>query len=314
MERPRTFRHLYRLRLACTAVSATLAVLGSRPAYGQASIGPVIDPSPLIAQGHLEGGVNGEGNPRPDGKTPLMLAVEANDLKVIEYLLRHGTDPEMKDVAGETALDLAQRGMHHAAADLLSAHASAHPGFSEYYASNSPVLSVISAKSQSGSPGCAAAHSLVVRVMDHDGNPLVDAPVRFTVDGGGKSLLTQASSPDSPSLLLRSEGSGECRANIRLPKEPNARLHITAGVGVGKQACNVTFTALTNDGTGGDSASCFDPSDIQASFSPRGDLDLSWQNNTDDETAIKVWVRMPKGWELAATLPPHATSAHIPAK
>lgn len=314
MEQSSTFQHLYRLMLACTAVGALLAVLGSRPAYGQVSIGPVFDPSPLIAQGHLEGGVNGEGNPRPEGKTPLMLAAEANDLKVIEYLLAHGADLELKDAAGETALDLARHRLNHAAADLLSTYMSAHPGFSEYYADKSPVLSVKSARSQSGSPGGAAAHSLVVRVADQDGNALADAPVRFTVEGGGSNLLTQASSPDSPSLLLRSDDSGECRANVRLPKQPNTRMHINASVGTGGKASNVTFVALTNDGTGGDSASCYAPSDIQVSASARGDLDLSWRNNTDDETAIKVWVRMPQGWQLMATLPPHSTAAHIPAR
>jgi hypothetical protein len=301
-------------RLARIAVWAVLAASGGCAAHGQVSIQPMIDPSPMIARGHLEGGINGEGIPRPDGKTPLMLAVEANDLKVIEYLLQRGADLDLKDADDETALDLARRRMMHEAADLLSAHASEHPGFSVYYAGKSPVLSAISARSQSGAPGCAAAHSLVVSVADRDGKPLADAPVRFAVGGGGKYLLTQASSPDSPSLLLRSDGSGQCRANIHLPKEPNTRIHITASVGAGEQESKVTFTALTNDGTGGDSDSCFDPTGVQASASSAGDLDLSWQNNTDDETAIEIRVKTLKGWKLVATLPPHSTSAHIPAE
>ena len=268
----------------------------------------------MIAQGHLEGGINGEGNPRPVGKTPLMLAVETNDLKVIEYLLQHGADPDMKDAAGETASDLARRGTVRAAAEMLNAHVAAHPGPSRYYADKTPVLSIISASSQSGSPGCAVAHSLVVMVTDHDGNPLVDAPVHFAVDGGGRYLLTQASSPDSPSLLLRSDGSGQCHANLHLPKEPNTRIHITASVGTGEQVAKASFTALTNDGTDGESSSCFDPTDLVAQGDSDGSLDISWQNRTDDETAIKVWLRMSEGWKLMLTLPPHSTSAHIPAR
>ena len=48
--------------------------------------------------------------------------------------------------------------------------------------------------------------------------------------------------------------------------------------------------------------------------SSNGDADLTWQNHTDDESAIKILNKTPRGWETIATLPPGTTSFHLPAE
>ena len=39
-----------------------------------------------------------------------MLAIEAGQVDVVDYLLSHGADPAAKDASGETALKIARRG------------------------------------------------------------------------------------------------------------------------------------------------------------------------------------------------------------
>ena len=282
-----------------------------RDVRGQCAVEVEINPSPMIARGHLEGGINGEGASRPDGKTPLMLAVEARDAQVIDYLLAHGADPFMKDAAGGTALELARR-VDADAFKKLAADQSQHSSPEVYYLGRPPVLSVTSARAQSGSPGYAAAHSLVVAVLDRDGKPMVDAPVRFTVEGGGSHLLTQPSSPASPSLLLRTDAEGRCAANVRLPKTPDTAIHVAASAGVGEGIVSTTFTLLTNDGTGGASDVFYRVSNLYSQGNGDGSLDMSWQNHTDDETSIKILIRMPSGWKVVRTLRPHENSIHLP--
>jgi hypothetical protein len=267
----------------------------------------------MIKKGHLEGGINGEAAARADGKTPLMLAVEAHQLDVIDYLLNHGADLSLKDASGETAMDIARKQRAGDAAAKLNAYLAKHPIPSVYYAARTPVLYIVSGTNQSGSPDCGAPEPLVVYVMNkEDGQLMADAPVKFAVDDGGKHLLLGASSPDSPSLLVRTDDEGLCSANLHLPETPNTPVAITASAGIADKVSTVKFTAVTNDGSHGASTSCFNPTDQTASLNPDGSIDVTWANHTDDETCIKIWIRTPGAWKLALTLPPHATSAHIP--
>jgi len=47
-------------------------------------------------------------------------------------------------------------------------------------------------------------------------------------------------------------------------------------------------------------------------LNPDGSIDVTWVNHTDDETCIKVWLRLPGAWKLGAQVPPHSTKAHVP--
>jgi hypothetical protein len=278
---------------------------------GGVFIQPIIEGSPMIKKGHLEAGINGDAAPRKDGKTPLMLAVEAHQIEVIDYLLEHGADLSLKDAAGETAIDIAHQGKSDDVARKLDAYIAQHPDSSLYYAARAPTLYIVSGQNQSGAPDCGGPKSMVVYAMGTDGRPLVDAPIKFSVEGGGKHLVTQASSPDSATLLLRTDEYGICMANIHLPNTPNTRLRITASAGTGDTASTVTFNATTNDGKSGDSVSSFNPTNQRAVLNADGTVSITWQNQTDDETAIRVWMDTPQGMKAVVTVPPHSTSAHI---
>jgi hypothetical protein len=302
-------------RLLPFAVLAVVFAGSNHPAHGGIWVQPVIEDSPMIKKGHLDGGINGEGANRKDGKTPMMLAVEAHQLDVIDYLLTNGADLSLKDADGETAMDIARRTKPGDVDAKLGAYLAKHPNPSEYYAAKAPVLAIVSGRAQSGSPDCGAPGPLVVSVADKDGHPLVDAPVKFAVQGGGQHLLTGASSPDSSSLLLRTDAEGHASANVHLPKTPGERVLVIASAGIGGTMSKVAFTAAVNDdtsGTGSDSTSCFNPTDQSATLNGDGSIDVSWVNHTDDETCIKIWVRTPGAWKLALTVPAHSTSAHIP--
>lgn len=285
------------------------------PRYAHAGIWvqPIIEDSPMIKKGHLEGGINGEASNRNDGKTPLMLAVEAHQLDVIDYLLANGADPYRKDAAGDTALDIARRTKHADIAAKLTAYLAKHPSPSDYYAGQSPLITIVSGSDQTGTPDAGGPKSLIVYVTGTNREPLIDAPVDFSIDGGGQNLLTGASSPDSPSLLIRTDGYGTATANVHIPKTPGQRIHITAAAGPPGHEAKVTFAAAAaDDDHPSDGDSCFNPTDESASLNPDGSIDVTWVNHTDDETSIKVWVRTPGAWRLGATVPPHSTSAHIP--
>jgi hypothetical protein len=307
------------LRLPRT-LSAALFCIGWMMVFALAEarasiwVQPVIEDSPMIAKGHLEGGVNGEGSPRPDGKTPLVLAIDAGQSDVVSYLLNHGADPDLKDSSGKTALQgdhIAKRSNLNAAS-LVAGYIAQHPGMVKYYGKDKPVLKIVNGESQVGAPDQGGPESLSVLVSDSNGEPLVDAPVKFAVEGGGQNLLTEASSPDSATLLMRTGSDGVATANVHIPKKPGERITITATAGPSGKEAVVKFSAMAADDehpSEGDSV--FNPTDETALLNPDGSIDVTWVNHTQDETGFKVWVRVPGAWKLGVSAPPHSTKAHI---
>jgi hypothetical protein len=298
--------------VSCIRILFLLSLLSgicSSLSRAQVWVHPVFSKNPLIKQGHLEAGVNHQDK---SGDTPLMLAVNAGDLAVIQYLLPRGADFSVKNSAGKTVLDLARAGGKPEIYKLLNAYVTEHPGRAAYYAGKKPALKIISGQNQSGSPGWCVPHSLVVSVTDENGNPLADAPVKFTADHGGL-LLTSATSPLSADLILRSGYDGQCAVCYQLPNEPGVASSIVATAGLADQTAQVTFHTLTNDGTNGGSATPFDASIIEASGNSDGTTYISWTNHTEDESYNEISFRQRDGsWAVAMDVPPHTTSAMIP--
>jgi hypothetical protein len=301
------------LPLRVVAIAAMALALCSRGHAAGILIQPIILDSPMIKKGHLAGGVNGEGAARKDGKTPLMLATEANQIDVVDYLLEHGADPWMKDAAGETALDIARREKVDNIAERLARYAKEHLAPEDYYKAHSPELFIVSGNNQVGSPDSGGPQSMVVYAMDKaSGQPLVDAPVMFAVKGGGANLLTQPSSPDSPTLLLRTDAYGICKANLHIPKPPNTLIRIVVSTGSGAEESQVFFMAHSSDGTGPGTPSCFNPTDVKAVVNPDNTATITWKNNTDDESLIRVWIDTPVGMRAVLSVPAHSTTARLP--
>jgi hypothetical protein len=241
----------------------------------------------MIKKGHLTGGVNGEASPRKDGKTPLMLATEAEQFDVVDYLLEHGADPWMKDAAGETAVDLARQEKVDDIAGKLTEYEKDHLAPGDYYAAHQPALFILSGSNQVGAPDCGGPQSMVVYAMDRV-------------------------SPDSPTLLLRTDANGICKANLHLPRTPNTSIRIDVTAGAGADESQVFFTARSNDGKSGGTNSCFNPTDEKAVVNPDNTVTVTWKNNTDDETLIRIWVDTPVGMRAVLSVPAHSTTARLP--
>jgi hypothetical protein len=295
-------------------VLLALTLLAGPPLHaGGVYIQPFIQPSPMIIKGRLENGINGDTAPRLDGKTPLMLAIEAGEVDVIDYLLKHGADLDLKDASGETAADIARRQTSNDINVKFANYIRDHPAPAAYYTAHPAKLFIVSGASQIGAPDCGGPQSMIVYVMDSaGGRPLADAPVRFAVEGDGANLITQPSSPDSRMLLLRTDEYGICKANVHLPKTPNTTIRIDATAGAGPDSPQVVFTARSNDGKSGRSVSCFNPTDEKAVMGPDGFVTVTWKNNTDDESFIRVWVDTPRGLRTVLTVPAHSTTARLP--
>jgi hypothetical protein len=286
---------------------------GALPARAQVSVVAVIEPSPMIKKGHLEGGINGEGTRRKDGKTPLMLAIENHQVDVIDYLLSQGADLSLKDAAGDTAMDIARKMGTGDLAIKLDAYLTAHPDCAVYYAGRVPTLSIVSGNNQSGSPNCDALRSLVVSVTDKDGHPMANAPVQFVVENNKAHIMTGPSSPDSSTLLVRTGDDGQCSVNLHLPGIPLSHIHIIARAGYGDNISTVTFNAMTNDASAGDSTPYWELRNLIGQVASDGGVDVTWDNPTNDASCIKVWVDKSGGaYTLFKTLPPDATSVHVP--
>jgi len=120
----------------------------------------------------------------------------------------------------------------------------------DFYNSMTPQLTVVSGDNQFGLAGQFNALPFVITVMNVAGTaPLANAPVTFTVQGGGGQLaLTNSSSAMlSTTLTLSTDATGTAQVFFQQPATGNGAIAILANAG----QAQVTFTTTT--GTPGDS-------------------------------------------------------------
>ena len=87
----------------------------------------------------------------------------------------------------------------------------------DYYNSILPTLTILEGADQRGLAGAFLPLPLTVLVVDSSGNPLVGAPLRFSVSSGSALLYENPNWPVSVTSDLRTDTRGQARVYISLP-------------------------------------------------------------------------------------------------
>lgn len=90
----------------------------------------------------------------------------------------------------------------------------------DYFNGITPVIEIAGGNNQVGEPGTFLSKPFKVRLRNSAGQPLVNAPVRFTISDGAGALATVLNGPPQQSLLLRTDVNGEAAAYHALPDAP----------------------------------------------------------------------------------------------
>jgi hypothetical protein len=244
-----------------------------------------------------------------------MLAVEARDEEVILYLLERGADPTLRDKAGETALNIATRIKAERIAEIIRLDISLHPPAAEYYAHKNPKVSIVCGQHQKGKPGYLMGKPLLVLIKDENGAPLPNAPVKFKVNPDEGYLVTAPRSPMSESLILRTDQDGKC--GVYFSPSEKKKHFLTRISAIAEKKGNpgeAIFEEYAGDANTRAEGSVFYTSGGgPAQLNSDGSVDVSWENNTDEAVSINIFFNNADGkWIRCLTVPPDATSAHIP--
>jgi hypothetical protein len=145
-----------------------------------------------------------------------------------------------------------------------------------------PAISVVSGNSQTGPSATFYAQPLVVKVADSSGNPLVGAPVTFTMTGNsGGGLATALGGNVSSSFVVATDASGTAQA-------------FCAGILADGSAGVINVTAGSSTGTFTESTVPIDTTVAAASnvtASPgigNGETQVTWVNNASNATYFVI--------------------------
>jgi|GEM_PF-4343002 hypothetical protein len=118
----------------------------------------------------------------------------------------------------------------------------------DYYNGVLPALSISRGDSQTSDPDTYLINPLVVSVSDAGGNPLVNAPVEFSVTSMNAQVAEDVQSTRlSTTLTLQSDTQGEVSAFVLLGSNEGENVQISATVSTGTQSSNVIFDAAVAD-------------------------------------------------------------------
>ena len=101
----------------------------------------------------------------------------------------------------------------------------------DYYDGKVPILIMVSGDNQQSPPSSFLPLPFVLKVTDNAGNPLINAPVTFTVADGGGLLAENAGGATAPTLQLRTESDGTVAAYYQQPAESEVTSHVIASAG-----------------------------------------------------------------------------------
>jgi hypothetical protein len=162
-----------------------------------------------------------------------------------------------------------------------------------------PVLTLVSGDRQEGAAGTLASQPLIFSVTKSDGTVLANAPVNFTVTGGGLSATPVTSAVTT--LTVSSNANGQAQVYFTEPSAPSVHNIIAVKTGT----VQLTASSDTND------SSSTDPSNCQSVYNADGSVDMTWANNNNDPIPISIQ-NADGSWKLIATVPAGTTSYHIP--
>jgi len=183
----------------------------------------------------------------------------------------------------------------------------------DYYEGELPTLAILDGNNQTGNPGGFLFDPLVVQVSGTDGHPLINAPVTFSVTGGGQVTYSDYSGA-ATSLVVRTNSNGQAVMQYSLPNVSSTTSQITVTAGLTNIATS-TFTETTNSGgSGGSPGSQSSIQNLTTTLNPDGSVDVLWINNSTSTNSISVSITQSDGTLKIVTVPAGSTSCHIPAQ
>jgi hypothetical protein len=175
----------------------------------------------------------------------------------------------------------------------------------DFYDGQTPTLTIVGGDGQTGSPGALVPAPLVVSVTDTNQNPIVGAPVTFTVATGSGSLQISSTSSQTNSATLFTDFNGQALIYFQLPSSPSITTQVTVTTGTTASVTQV-FSESSDDGSGSFS-NPFAPSNVIGYLNPDGTQSLTWQNN-EEESPIYIYQQSGSIWTVTGTLPAGSTS------
>ena len=193
-----------------------------------------------------------------------------------------------------------------------------HPLSVDVYADHKPALKIIRGDGQTASPNDYAPQPLKVSVQDERGQPMINAPVTFTVTQGEFTVQASGNITTFKTLTVRTNVEGQAKVYVHTPNQKTAASQITCTVATGPlmSAPTVNFHVKTDDGSG-EYDSPFGITNVVATMNSDMSADVTWTNNAEpgDTEPIDLMYRDVRGnWKLLATVPAGTTSYHVPAK
>ena len=151
--------------------------------------------------------------------------------------------------------------------------------------------------------------------LTRGGNPLVNAPINFTVTQGGGQVQKSSNSSPGTAITVQTDPNGQAKAFFQLPASTNNTSQISAVPGTGNYPVTAQFTE-SSDGGGTAYNSPFAPTNVVATMNLDGSADVSWTNNADptDPTPTNIRYKDVNGnLQILTTVPAGVSSYHIPA-
>ncbi|MEP6670777.1 MAG: Ig-like domain-containing protein [Chthoniobacter sp.] len=166
----------------------------------------------------------------------------------------------------------------------------------DYYKGQAPVLGIVGGDSQFGAPNTQLPQALVVEVRDQAGNLLHSAPVNFAITAGDGQLF--------PSFG-RTDGNGRVSVTFTTSPDIGAASVVTATAGSIPHQASVAFHV-------GNQQPPTPPSGVTVVQNADGSIDMTWADNSDNETDFAIQLRNAFGeWETIGSVPANTTSVHI---
>jgi hypothetical protein len=178
----------------------------------------------------------------------------------------------------------------------------------DFYNGTSPTLTIISGTNQTGPAGAFLPTPLVVQVTGTTGQALVNAPVTFVVTQGNGSLApdTSGTSAASASFSLRTGSNGNVTIYFQQPLDAV----FTSTVAAYADSSEADFSETTLPDTNSPVA----PSTVSSIVQSDGSVQISWQDNSDNENGFTIQQSNDGGatWITTGTAPADATTYTLP--
>jgi hypothetical protein len=172
-------------------------------------------------------------------------------------------------------------------------------------------LTITWGNNQTGAPGSFVSQPLTVKITNTAGRPYTGGSVTYTVTSGGGTLQPTSTASPATTQTRVTESTGETRMHFKLPATANTTCTVTATFAGQTRS----FTETTGSATMETTESPFGPLNVRSQLNDDGSVDLTWDQNPDDNSPVPIWVKNDNDvWVKIDTARAGTTSYHIPAQ